>query len=359
MSLNANEFGPTGVGQKRLKAGDGLSDWANTPGDEMPDEEFIFDSAPAGSINNETVQKELIKLRSENSELKRENLNLTNANKRLSATLANQQTQILQLQEEFSKMKRSTDEKLIRIIDERIKTALGSYKKNETVNVKETETKKQSYAAITSSIRPERRPRQTMNKKTQKAKKALDNLSDEHSFDEIRDIGINMLNGYDPLNRTPLKARPAAIKRMQRDCKLYKNEKLLEEANNTQTLFLEGIKRNSFSLIKKIFEKMGIEKSELRHLSFIGPTRLLVMCDHSATPKFLKVCSGKNALKLYLPGEIPVDDFIKITKMQIQKPTRLDCAVALQLLLPDARKSEIFPASNPTITSEADVMETN
>ena len=145
---------------------------------------------------------------------------------------------------------------------------------------------------------------------------------------------------------------------MQRDCKLYKNEKLLEQANNTQTLFLDGIKRNSFSLIKKIFEKMGIDKSELRHLAFIGPSRLLVMCDHSATPKFLKVCSGKN-VKLYLPGEIPVDDFIKITKIQIQKSIRLECAVALQLLLPDARKSEIFPPTNPTITSEADVMETN
>ena len=96
---------------------------------------------------------------------------------------------------------------------------------------------------------------------------SCENLSDEHSFDEIREIGLNMLNGYDPLNHTPLKARPAAIKRMQRDYKLYKNEKLLEQANNTQTLFLDGIKRYSFSLDKPCRMRNGFISSSSRKLA--------------------------------------------------------------------------------------------
>lgn len=352
-----------------------------TPNTHLYDDElFVSDSTHYGSISKEELIKKVSALEKENEELRTANLqlqDLAHANKRMAATLALQQKEMQKLQELFLNSQKETQSNLQDLIDSRINDLLNERLKTQPQNSEmmsleqkavapqKTEVKPKTYATVTKAKIPHKR--KSVKEKINIAKKTIANLESTYTKSELGSISLKMLTGYDPVNNTLLHQRPPAYKRMQKNLKDYRNPTIIRQVNDSELLYIGGIKRTSYGLIKSLFENCGITKSEVKHLNFVSHKLLMIICDKSTTQKFIDLCESDPSIQYYHKDTFLPDDLITVTRNEIKKSMRLDCAVKLQSLIPNERQHEIFPdfidteeqQVENTITSQDDVMADN
>jgi hypothetical protein len=387
-SFNALREGSLSKKTKRLKQNVNLNNFDATAGCDLEDQDFINDSGTEIQQTELQLMEIIQQLQAENESLKSENAELklaVAAHDRLKTALATQQKEIMELKKIIESSQHSQLRNLDSLIDSKVRELLTNYRttrpplsiqqrQNSTEPLPSSSamesppkaTTEVTYANATKKLLRGPTKLSAIKRNVVKAQETLNALDESHSPEEIKEISLRMLTGFDPINKQPLKPRVPVFKRMQQRITEYKNEKLIAQVKDSTVVLIKGIHRNKISLIKSVFEKNGINRTEVKHLTFISNSTLMIICQKDAAKKFSSLCDDNDALTF--STEIEIESLLLVTRNEIKKPIRLDCAVLLQSMLPCEQQADIFPFVDPvavltklteeTIASDEDAMET-